>query len=270
MSKPEKSIQNQDRLALITGASSGLGAEFARQLAKNGYDLIISARREDRLQSLKRELFELYGTPSEILPADLSTEQGIARLESRLRREPVVELLVNNAGFGGKDNFAQIELQRHIDMLRLHIEAPMRLTHTILPSMLANNYGRVINVSSISAFLPMRSVSYSATKVYLVNFSQALSGELAGKNIHIQALCPGFTITEFHDARHNLDFNRSQIPSWLWLNADFVVSESLRVIARRPGLCIPGIQYKLVSMLGRSPITSSLIHMVWRNIRKNR
>lgn len=268
MSKPEKSTPKQDQLALITGASSGLGAEFARQLAKNGYNLIISARREDRLHNLKRELFEIYGTDSEILIADLSTEHGIARLESRLRKEPFVEFLVNNAGFGGKDNFTQIELQRHLDMLRLHVEAPMRLTHAILPSMLAINCGRVINVSSISAFLPMRSVSYSATKVYLVNFSLALGSELAGKNIHIQALCPGFTITEFHDARHNLDFNRSQIPSWLWLNADFVVSESLRAIERRPGLCIPGIQYKLISMLGRSPITSSLIHMIWRNIRK--
>jgi short-subunit dehydrogenase len=247
--------------ALITGASSGIGAEFARQLAREGYDLILVARREDRMASLGDALQQEYGIHYQALPADLVQEAGIQRVEARLEKGEV-GLLVNNAGFGLVGTFSEIELDKHIAMNRVHMTASMRLIHAALPGMLDRDKGGIINVASMAAFIPLRNVSYAATKAYLVTFSEALSNELYRSGVHIQALCPGFTTTEFHDNRDLSQFRRSQIPSPLWSKVEDVVAESLRALARDQVICVPGFLYKVAAALAGNNLTYPLLKAI--------
>ncbi|GIV59641.1 MAG: hypothetical protein KatS3mg043_0730 [Rhodothermaceae bacterium] len=188
------------RTALITGASSGIGAGFARRLAERGYNLILVARRADRLAELAEELQTRHGIEAEGLPADLATDEGIRRVEARIVDCDTLDLLVNNAGFGTTGRFAEIDLAPQLAMIHVHVIAPVRLIRAALPGMMARGAGGIINVSSVSAFWPNAgSATYSATKAYLNAFSEALAHELRGTGVTVQALCPGFTRTEFHD-----------------------------------------------------------------------
>jgi hypothetical protein len=233
--------------AFITGASAGLGSEFARQLAAQGYDLLLTARRADRLAALAADLQARCGVRAEVLPADLADEAGLAAAEQAVAACGSLALLVNNAGFGTVGKFAAVELAKSQAMVRVHVEAALRLTHAALPGMLARGRGGLINVASVAAFNPVPGGAvYSGTKAFLINFSQSLAAEVRRAGVRVQALCPGFTYTEFHDTLEYSGFSRRQIPRLAWVSAESVVRESLAALPRGPVVCVPGWQYKLV------------------------
>jgi len=236
-------------LAVVTGASSGIGAEFARQLAAGGYDLLLVARRLERLDQLGTRLSQQYGVSSESLPADLAKDDDLARIEDRLRREPNLRFLVNNAGFGSKGYFWDATLESQDLMHRVHVMATMRLSHAALGNMVAQGSGALVNVSSVAAFsLGAGLVSYCATKAWMTNFTEGLAVDLrsARSPVRVQALCPGFTLTEFHDV---MGMNRGQVPGPLWMRAEDVVSESLRGVQEGRVIVVPGWSYKLMRFL---------------------
>lgn len=233
--------------ALITGASAGLGATFARKLAARGYNLILVARRAERLQALAAQL----PVKSSIIAADLTTEAGLNAAESAIRACSSLELLVNNAGFGTKGRFWQAEFIAQENMYRLHVFATMRLTRAALEGMAGRAKGAVINVSSVAAFSNSPgNVGYCSTKAWMNSFSEGLEIELRAVKspVQVQALCPGFTVTEFHDT---LGVDRKLIPGWLWMTADMVVETSLKALNRRKVIVVPGLQYKAAVALMR-------------------
>jgi short-subunit dehydrogenase len=239
-------MPNSNPVALVTGASSGIGEVFARRLSARGYRLILVARRRDRLAALAEELGE-----AEVLPADLSNQEGLAGVEERIRSEPRLELLVNNAGFGTQGLFFENPLDSQDVMHRLHVMATMRLTHAALREMVPRRKGAVINVSSIAALgQSPNNVSYCATKVWINSFTEGLDLELksVGSPVKVQALCPGFTRSEFHQA---MSLDLSRLPAWLWLSAGQVVDTSLESLDSGKVIVIPGGIYKSLAILER-------------------
>jgi hypothetical protein len=239
--------------ALVTGGSAGIGREFCRQLAARGYDLIVVARDAARLHALARELDSANGVKVEVLPADLTRDEDVARVADRAATDPTLTMVVNNAGFGTVGSLATASAQQQEAMVRLHVLAPMRLTRAALPGMLSRRRGAVINVSSVAGFIySPGNVNYCASKAYLTTFTEGLALELAGSGVAAQALCPGFTHTEFHQ-RMGPD-SRTR-PPFMWLAAEDVVRASLRQMDRGgPVVCVPGLRYKLlVAMLGLLP-----------------
>ncbi len=219
------------KLAVITGASAGLGAEFARQLRAMGYELLVVARRRERLE----------GMGGEIWVADLSVEEEVERLARHLEGRGDVAMLVNNAGFGTQGRLAATEWEPQMAMHRLHVLATLRLTRAVLPQMIARGAGAIVNVSSVAGFARAAgNVSYCATKAWTNAFSEGLWLELRGTGVTVQALCPGFTYTEFHDV---LGVDRRKHAPWLWMRAEFVVGDSLRNLGKL--YVVPGWRYKV-------------------------
>jgi uncharacterized protein len=230
-------------VALITGASSGIGAVFARKLAARGYNLVLLARREDRLRTLAAEL----SVTVETIQADLSTEAGITDTERAIRDCPRLDLLVNNAGFGTLGRFWEAPVESQARMHEVHVMATMRLTHAALARMVPQGRGGIINVSSVAAFAQSPgNASYCATKAWINSFTEGLAIELlnAKSPVKVQALCPGFTVTEFHET---LGLDIGGIPRFLWMKADDVVEESLHGLDRGKVIMIPGWKYKAVA-----------------------
>jgi short-subunit dehydrogenase len=253
----------QHKLAVVTGASAGLGSEFARQLASKGMDLLITARRVDRLESLATRLHAEYGVRVEVFPADLANPAELRALEDTLGKLERVDLLVNNAGYGLVGNFWELDRDAQTDNIHVHVVASMRLTHAVLPGMVARRSGGVIQVSSVAAFIPgKQSAMYSATKSFLVLFNQSLQGELRGSGVHCQALCPGFTLTEFHDVPSVGEFDRRSIPAWLWLKSGYVVKTSLREIERGSGVVVPGLGYRLAVFLLQTALVGGIVKKI--------
>jgi len=239
-------------LALITGASSGIGLTFARHLSARGCDLVMVARRQERLEQEARAIRAAHSVDAEILVADLTREAELKTIEDRIAAAPNLEYLINNAGFGITGRFFAVPLEGQDRMHRLHVLAPMRLMHTALVGMVARGRGNIINVSSVSGFgQNPGSVSYSATKTWMTSFSEGLYMELKSVRspVRVQALCPGFTLSEFHDA---MPFDRKTIPSWMWMSADEVVDTSLRALGRNQVIVIPGWRYRLLVRLMRA------------------
>jgi short-subunit dehydrogenase len=220
--------------ALITGGSSGIGAAFARRLAAAGYNLILVARRQERLASLADELEGRYPISTEVLVADLSKSGDIERVEKRISQLQDLDILVNNAGFGTTGDFAQVDLATHVDMINVHVVASVRLSRVALPGMIARRQGAIINVA------------------YLTIFSEALQVELDGTGVQVQALCPGFTTTEFHDRPELETFHRSDIPKPLWMTAEEVATASLEALSRNQVVAIPGFRNRLLAVLARN------------------
>lgn len=234
--------------ALITGASAGLGAEFARQLARRRSDLILVARSAGPLEELAAELRGAHGVAVEIITADLAVEDGVERVAARLRdgSDPV-DLLVNNAGFGLPLRFADNAIVDEVRHLRVHVEASMRLMHAALQTMRGRG-GRIINVASVAGFLSRS--TYSACKSWLIGFSRWANAEYARDGVTVTALCPGFVHTTFHE-RMGLAKGEEGVPGILWLDAPAVVKEGLRDAARGRAVSIPSLRYKVVVAVTR-------------------
>jgi short-subunit dehydrogenase len=228
---------------LITGASAGIGAAFARRLAADGYDLVLLARDGERLERAAAGYRQRHGVAVEVLTADLSTDEGIATAEARLAKG--VDLLVNNAGFGQSGRFLQASVADELAMLRVHCEAVLRLTYAALPPMVEAHRGAVVNVASVAAFFSRG--TYSATKAWVVSFSESIAQDLAG-HVRIMALCPGWVHTEFHE-RARMDM--SGLPGFLWLDADKLVAAALRDLDRGVRVSVPGMPYKALVGLSR-------------------
>lgn len=207
-------------VALVTGATAGIGAAFAQHLAELGYDLVITARDLSRLEANAAEIKAKYGVEVEVIKADLSTHEGVKTIEIRLEnRAREVEVLINNAGFGINKSFTTSDRQNENDLLDVLVKAPMRFMHAVLPAMKERNSGTIINVSSVAGWIA--GGSYSAAKSYLTVMSESLHTELLGTNVKVHALCPGFTRTEFHQ-RGRMKMNG--LPDFLWLDAREIVA----------------------------------------------
>jgi short-subunit dehydrogenase len=227
--------------SLITGATAGIGAAFARRLAADSHRLVLVARDGVRLGESAAELRERYGVEVEVLQADLSTDGGITAVEARLRSTgaDAVDVLVNNAGFGHRGRFLDAPMADELRMLTLHCEAVLRLTAAAAEGMRQRGRGSVINVASVAAFMPRG--TYAASKAWVVRFTEGVALDLRGSGIRFLALCPGFVRTEFHQ-RAGMDAER--LPSWAWLDADKVVAAALRDLARGRVVSVPDARYK--------------------------
>lgn len=233
--------------ALITGGTAGIGKAFAAELAASGHDLILVARDAARLDAVAEELRGRGAPSAEALPADLSTQDGRDTVEHRLRDAArPVDLLINNAGFGLGKAFSRSSIEDEETLIEVHVRATMRLTHVALPGMIERGRGAVINVASVAAFVPRG--TYSAAKAWVVSFSESVNAELRGTGVRCMALCPGFTHTEFHQ---RAKVSTSDVPNWMWLNADDVVKAALRDLSRGVPVSIPGAQYKALTAASR-------------------
>jgi uncharacterized protein len=243
-------IASGERLtALVTGASSGIGLVYATALARRGYNLILVARRRDRLEALATELADTYGIEAAVVTADLTSDEGITRVSQVIAATPDLNLLVNNAGFGLAGTFANSDIDRHLDIIKLHIHAVILLTRAALPAMLARGRGAVVNVSSLISFYPIYgSTSYAGTKCYLQAFTEVLYQELMGTGVRAQCLCPGFVHTELQGTA---DIEKLAIPDFAWMKPEPVVERSLRDLEHDEVISVPGLGYRLLATLRR-------------------
>ena len=234
-------------IALITGATAGIGAAFTQMLAEKGHDLVLVARDLPRMQEQAETYREKYGVKVEVLQADLSKMNEIARVEERVSRlSDPIDVLINNAGFGLNKTFSTSAVDDEQQLLDVLVTAPMRITHAALPQMRSRKSGTIINVSSVAGWIA--GGTYSAAKSYMTVFSESLHTELRGTGVKILALCPGFTHTEFHQRGR---MKMSGLPSFLWLDADRVVADAWSDSQSGKAISVPGSQYKVLSWLSR-------------------
>lgn len=232
--------------ALITGATAGIGHEYARQLAARGDDLVLVARDGTRLDQVAEDLRRAHQVEVEVLVADLVDRDDLARVEARLAdRERPVDLLVNNAGFGLKKRFLDNAADEETAMLEVLVTAVLRLSHAALGAMAERGHGGIINVSSVAAFLPRG--SYSAAKAWVNSFSEWAHLEYKSRGVKVMALCPGFTKTEFHE---RMQVKRGD--GFMWLDADFLVRKSLEDFEKGRAFSVPGAQYKTIIALSKA------------------
>ncbi len=229
--------------ALVTGATQGIGAAFVAQLAREGSDLVLVARTEERLVEQAKELSERYGIGVETIAADLSTDDGLVRVEARVcDLDAPIDLLVNNAGCGLPADFLDSDIADEDRMLALNVRALMRLTHAALPGMVERGSGGIINVSSVAGLVPTATgATYGASKAWVTAFTESLSMLIKDTGVRLTSLCPGFTRTQYED---RVGISRNGIPERLWLDADDVVSTALRDHRRGAVVSVPGAQYK--------------------------
>jgi hypothetical protein len=242
-------VKGAGRTAMVTGASSGIGAAFARRLAAGGYDLILVARRKDRLDKLAEELGASHAVEAEVLAADLTEDADLRKVEERIARAGDLEFLVNNAGFGTRGLFFHAPVEGQDRMHRLHVLAAVRLSHAALAGMVARGNGYLVNVSSVAAFgQSPGNAGYCATKAWMNSFTEGLHLDLAaiGSPVKVQALCPGYTLTEFHDTS---GIGREHVPAGWWTSAEDVVAASLRGFAQGKPVVVPGWRYKFYVFL---------------------
>jgi short-subunit dehydrogenase len=245
----------QNRWALVTGASAGIGAEFSRQLAQRGYPVVLVARREDRLGALASELTERFGVACRCYPTDLSRPEANRQIAESLAADGIaVEFLVNNAGYGVPGAFIQPAWSVHADSLQCMLTSVCELTWRLLPAMQDAGRGYIVNVASVAGLVPgsARHTLYGATKAFLIKFSQSLAMENLESGVRVSALCPGFTYSEFHDVlgiREQVD----TMPSWMWMQADEVVRYGIESVLRDPPriVAVPGRVNRFIALLAR-------------------
>jgi short-subunit dehydrogenase len=239
-------------LCLVTGASAGLGAALARVYAGNGWDLALTARRADRLAAVAAELRDRHGVEALTIAADLADPDAPATVLGAIaaagRR---VDGLVNNAGYSNTQGFARTDWTRHQTFLRVMLHAPTELAHRVLPGMLERRFGRVLNVASVAGFTPGTAgdTLYGPVKSYLIKFSQGLNLECRARGVHVTALCPGYTYTEFHDVNGSREKVSKAYPRWMWLTAERVAEDGYRACEANRPVVVPGKRYKTVSGL---------------------
>ncbi len=243
-----KSTAVKEKYAVITGASCGIGEAFAREFAGRGYHLLITGRRKNLLERLAGQLRERHGIRVHPVIVDFANDKQMKRLLLEIDRLDAVEVLVNNAGFGCKKKFFEDSFANQEKMLKVHINATCAITHRMVPKMIANGEGIIINVSSLAAFTPLAdNYFYSASKAFLTTFSESLHLALHEKNIIVQALCPGFTITEFHQRPGMTTKGRKKRRLLPWMTAGMVVRKSLRTIRQKNRVIyVPGFMNQLI------------------------
>ena len=227
--------------ALITGASAGIGLEFAYQLAQKNYDLILVSRNKQKLTEIAQEISSKYKNNNEVLVADLATKEGIDLVSNKIKTDQEIEFIVNNAGLGINKPFHKATLNEESDLLNVLVKAPLEITHSAITSMLNRNKGFIINVGSVAAWTT--SGTYSAAKVWLTSFSESLNTNYQKKGINICVVAPGFTKTEFHQ-RANM--STESIPNWMWLSTKIVVKDSIDAALRGKTIVVPSIRYRLL------------------------
>jgi short-subunit dehydrogenase len=242
------------RLALVTGASAGIGAAFARILASHGYDVALTARRADRLEKLAEDIRLRSGVETLVIPADLAESEGPGQVLDHLTAHGrVVDALVNNAGYGLPGAYADTLWADQQAFLQVMLHAPAELTHRVLPGMVSRRFGRIVNVASLAGLVPGAAghTLYAATKSFLVKFSQSLHLETEGQGVHVTALCPGFTYSEFHDVNGTRAQISASTPPWLWLGADEVAAAGYEAVEANRAVCVPGAPNKAIAAVAK-------------------
>ncbi|MFC9875611.1 SDR family NAD(P)-dependent oxidoreductase [Nocardia salmonicida] len=250
------------RTALITGASAGIGATFAHHLAANGYQLLLVARRVDRLQELAAQLTERHGVRCEVFAADLTDPAAPAAIVEYADQQGLdVDVLINNAGLSGKTAFADTPWDALAGEIQLMVTAPTALAHLVIPGMKKRRWGRIVNLSSVAAFAPPGAgLLYTGIKSYVLGTSQALDMELKAHGIHVTALCPGLTHTEFHDVMGTRD-KADHLPRILWQQPEAVVTEGWDAVMKGRPVCVPGTVNK-ISAAAMRPLPIRLGYLI--------
>jgi short-subunit dehydrogenase len=251
---------NDPQVAIITGASSGLGAEYAKKLAEMGFSIIMVARRKEKLAELADLLITKFNVKIETVSADLSTENGISQIVNLINNTTNLDILINNAGFGLSGPFLESNLKRDLEMMDLHMKATTLLTRAALEIMRPKDRGVIINVSSLASYLSIPgSALYNATKVFVRIFTESVAKEFENSKIVLQALCPGFTHTGFHSTDDLSAFDKSKIPNFLWSTSEEVIKYSLKKIKSKQPVVMPGRINRLTRSLLNWPIIGRII-----------
>ena len=251
------------RTVLITGASAGIGEAFANVFAAEGFDLIVVARREDRLRALASRLAQQHGTSTHVIVSDLSTRESASQICANLDEHGlVVDALVTNAGYGVPGVFAASRWARHEAMLQVMLLGVLELTYRLLPGMIQRRYGRIITVASLAGLVPATAghTLYGATKSFLIKFAEALSAETRGDGVHVTAVCPGFTYSEFHDVTGTRD-KVSQLPPWMWMDAATVARQGFDAVMAGTPVYVNGRVNRTIAGLVRL-MPQRLVHAV--------
>lgn len=241
------------RTALITGASSGIGEAFAEVFAAEGFDLVITARREDRLRAVASRLEQRYGRHVDVIVADLGRSDACAWLCDQIAARGItIDALVNNAGYGVPGSYTASSWERHLAFLQVLVVSVAELTHRLLPGMIDRGYGRIINVASLAGLVPAPAghTMYGASKAFLIKFSEALSHEVRRHGVHVTALCPGFTWSEFHDVTGTRE-QMNRLPGWMWLDAPTVARQGFDAVMAGRKIYINGRVNRAIAALVR-------------------
>lgn len=260
------------RLALVTGASSGIGKALAREYAANGWDVALTARREDKLRALSEELEKQFGIETYVIAADLADPAGPGQIMDAMNAaERDVDALINNAGFGLPGTYTQTAWKQQSDFIQLMFTSCCELVHRVMPGMQERGFGRILNVASVAGLSPgsRGHTLYSAVKSALIKFSQSLHFEGKEFGIHATALCPGFTYSEFHDVNGTRSMV-SQMPSFWWLSAEEVAEAGYNAVQRNEPICVPGLWYKFMTGLMQVLPTHMAMWLMDRNQSKFR
>jgi short-subunit dehydrogenase len=250
---------------LVTGASSGIGEAFADVFAAHHFNVILAARREDRLRAVASRLEQQYGVRTHVFLSDLAQPGAASRLAAEIAAKGlVVDALVNNAGYGVPGSFLDSDWKRHEALLQILVVSVAELTHALLPGMIARGYGRVINVASLAGLTPAPAghTLYPASKALVVRFSESLSQEMAPHGVHVTAVCPGFTLSEFHDVT-GTRAKVSKLPGWLWLDAPTVAREGYDAVMAGTPIYINGRVNRTIALLARI-VPQSIVGAVGR------
>ncbi|MGV8169393.1 MAG: SDR family NAD(P)-dependent oxidoreductase [Candidatus Nanoarchaeia archaeon] len=251
--------KNNTKTAAITGAASGIGEAYAKKLGSLGYNLILIDKDKEGLKKVSLDIKKEHNVVIGMLPADLSKEKDIEQAAKKIGEQNIT-LLVNNAGFGIAKTFAETPDELLDDMVRVHVNTAVRFTRAVLPGMIKRNEGTIINVSSIAVYFKSRerNVTYGSTKSFLISFSEMLQEEMKHQKykIKIQALCPGFTRTNFMNTPHVKGRDYSRVPEWMWMTPDAVVEESLKNLKKKKTVIIPGRINKLLVFLMKTKVLS--------------
>jgi len=253
------------RTALITGASAGIGEAFAGVFAANGFDVVLVARREDRLRAVATRLAAEHQVRAHTVASDLSRPQAVRELcDELIDRDLAIDALVNNAGYGVPGVFTASPWERHAAMLQVMLVGVAELTHALLPGMIDRRYGRILNVASLAGLVPATAghTLYGATKSFLIRFSESLSAEVARHGVHVTALCPGFTFSEFHDLT-GTRAKVSQMPRWMWMDAPTVAQQGFdAVMAGTPIYINGGVNRTIATLVRLLPqrLVSTIAH----------
>jgi short-subunit dehydrogenase len=258
-------VSDDRRTALITGASAGIGEAFADVFAANGFDVVLVARREDRLRAVAARLASEHQIRAHAIVSDLSRPDAVRELGAELNgRQLTIDALVNNAGYGVPGVFTASPWERHAAMLQVMLVGVAELTHALVPGMVRRRYGRIINVASLAGLVPASAghTLYGATKSFLIKFSESLSAEVARHGVHVTALCPGFTFSEFHDVT-GTRAKVSQMPRWMWMDAPVVARQGFdAVMAGTPIYVNGGVNRTIATLVRLLPqrVVASIAH----------